>query len=102
VRGARLIGDEDVLVNSIAEVEGEEPVEANWRLRSDNGELLIVDVIVEGVSLAVSQRSQFDSVIQDQGFSGLVERLQDAAKGDGEADSLISDGPFTTTDGESG
>lgn len=43
---------------------GDEPVEVQWRVRKVAGGYKIVDVVVEGVSLIVTQRSEFASVLQ--------------------------------------
>lgn len=43
---------------------GEEPVEVQWRVRKETDGYKIVDVVVEGVSLLVTQRSEFASVLQ--------------------------------------
>ncbi len=54
------------------------PVSVNWRVRNTNGTLKIIDVIVEGVSMSVTQRSDFASVIQSGG--GKVEALLEALR----------------------
>lgn len=43
---------------------GDEPVEVQWRVRKIADGYKIVDVVVEGVSLVVTQRSEFASVLQ--------------------------------------
>ena len=43
------------------------PVNLQWRVRNKGGSLHVVDVIVEGVSMSVTQRSDFSSVIQGGG-----------------------------------
>lgn len=43
---------------------GEEPTEVQWRVRANAGTYKIIDVVVEGVSLLVTQRSEFSSVLQ--------------------------------------
>jgi len=45
----------------------------DWRLINDSGAYKINDVIIEGVSMAVTQRSEFASVVQRNG--GQVSRL---------------------------
>jgi phospholipid transport system substrate-binding protein len=52
---------------------GAPPTRVDWRVRSQGGEHKVVDVIVEGVSMAITQRSEFASVIQNNG--GQVEAL---------------------------
>lgn len=78
VRSQRTDGDSDVLVNSYI-VSGEGPdVKVDWRVRYKNGKYRIVDVIVEGVSMAMTQRSEFSAVIQKGG--GDVQVLIDHLK----------------------
>lgn len=43
---------------------GEEPTEVQWRVRKTPEGYKIIDVVVEGVSLLVTQRSEFASVLQ--------------------------------------
>lgn len=52
---------------------GAPPVQVNWRIWVANGQAKLVDVVVEGVSMAVTLRSQFASIIQNGG--GNVEAL---------------------------
>jgi phospholipid transport system substrate-binding protein len=60
------------------------PISVDWRLRREEGAWRIVDVVVEGVSLAIAQRSQFASVIRVSGgrLAGLLEKLRQATAGD--------------------
>jgi len=48
---------------------GQEPIEVQWRVRQIESALKIVDVVVEGVSLIVTQRSEFASILQHNGGS---------------------------------
>ncbi|HZA66620.1 MAG TPA: ABC transporter substrate-binding protein, partial [Geminicoccaceae bacterium] len=43
---------------------------------SDNDALVVIDVIVAGVSLIVTLRSEFSAVIERQGFDGLLAELR--------------------------
>ncbi|HYB55744.1 MAG TPA: ABC transporter substrate-binding protein [Alphaproteobacteria bacterium] len=36
----------------------------------------IIDVVVEGISMALTQRQEFASVIQREGLDGLLHELQ--------------------------
>ena len=58
---------------------GQEPIEVQWRVRQIQSALKIVDVVVEGVSLIVTQRSEFASILQHNGGSvpKLTTLLQD-------------------------
>lgn len=78
-RGARADGDKDTLVSSHI-IPGNGPeVQVDWRVRYKNGQYKIVDVIVEGVSMSVTQRSDFAAVIQRGGgdVSVLLAYLRD-------------------------
>ncbi|MBY0428587.1 MAG: ABC transporter substrate-binding protein [Alphaproteobacteria bacterium] len=43
------------------------PVKVDWRVRNKGGHQQVIDVIVEGVSMTVTQRSEFAAVIQKNG-----------------------------------
>ena len=66
-RGYRADGEKDTIVTSYI-VPGDGPeVQVDWRVRYKGGRYQIVDVIVEGVSMSVTQRSDFAAVIQRGG-----------------------------------
>ncbi len=73
ITGANPISDSETMVSSVIEQPQGEPVKVDWRVLDRGGELKIVDVLVEGVSMAISQRSEFGSVIAQNG--GDVEAL---------------------------
>jgi len=60
-------GENGAMVHSDIGTPGEEPARVQWRVRQESGGLKIVDVIVEGVSLLVTQRAEFASVLQRNG-----------------------------------
>jgi phospholipid transport system substrate-binding protein len=49
----------------------------DYRLRSKNGEWLVIDVIVEGVSLVSNYRDQFKEVLANGGPPHLLEKLKE-------------------------
>ncbi|MBM3569965.1 MAG: ABC transporter substrate-binding protein [Alphaproteobacteria bacterium] len=60
--------DGDVVVASQILRKSGPPVKIDWRLREAKaGGLRVIDVVIEGISMAVSQRSEFASVIQQGG-----------------------------------
>lgn len=67
VTGSRKEGERDILVNSVLKQDGKPDVDIDWRVRNREGTYKVVDVIVEGVSMAMTQRSDFSSVIQRGG-----------------------------------
>jgi phospholipid transport system substrate-binding protein len=74
VKSARPFGNSDVLVMSqILPTDGSDSIQVDWRVRNKGGTYKIVDVYVENVSMSVTQRSDFSSVIQRGG--GTVDVL---------------------------
>jgi phospholipid transport system substrate-binding protein len=65
------------IVHSKIDMPSSEDIRVDWRLRRTGSDFAIVDIIVEGVSMAVTQRSEFASVIQSRvGVHGLIEALR--------------------------
>ncbi len=68
VRSARLDGETDAIVTSyVLPVGSGSEIQVDWRVRRKGGQYKIIDVIVAGVSMSVTQRSDFASVIQRGG-----------------------------------
>ncbi len=69
--------DGDVVVVSNIERNGP-PVRVEWKLQPDDKTFKIVDVVVEGVSMAVTQRDDFAATIQARGgkVAGLIDALR--------------------------
>jgi len=64
VRGSRSDGDGVIVSTDVISPGSTSPLRIDWRLVSDNGTYKINDVIVEGVSMMVTQRSEFASIVQ--------------------------------------
>ncbi len=73
VGAVRGLGQKGAEVSSLIRRTEGPPFKVNWRLRYKDGGWRIVDIVVEGVSLAVSQRSEFTTIINNSG--GRVETL---------------------------
>ncbi len=76
VLAERPAGAKDVVVSTRIERPSGPPITAEWRVRVTDGRLRIIDVSIEGVSMVVTQRSEFASVIQRNGVEGLIEMLR--------------------------
>jgi len=63
-----------------------EPIEIDWRVRERDGHFKILDVIGEGISMALTLRSEYASVIKDSGgrVEGLIDRLRAQVQRDGD------------------
>lgn len=80
VKSARPVTGGDALVTSyIVPQDGGENIQVDWRVRNKSGSPKIVDVLVEGVSMSVTQRADFSSVIQ-QGGGGVDALLTNLRK----------------------
>jgi phospholipid transport system substrate-binding protein len=76
-------GKKDTMVFShIKRLDGDPPLKVNWRVRMLKGGHRIVDVMVEGISMGQTQRSEFASVIRKNGgkIEGLLSELRERAK----------------------
>ena len=76
VVGAKNLGKRDVLVLTRISRPSGPPIKAGWRVRELKNGHKILDVMVAGVSMVVTQRSEFRSVIRRQGVTGLIETLR--------------------------
>lgn len=55
---------------------GQEPVIVDYMLRVKNSDFKVFDIVVEGVSLINTQRSEFTSAVERQGLDSLIEALR--------------------------
>ncbi|MDG2318752.1 MAG: ABC transporter substrate-binding protein [Rhodospirillaceae bacterium] len=77
VRGTTPDGETGTLVDSAIVDSNGESVSVQWRLRKREEGLRIVDVIVEGVSMAITYRQEYASVIRQRGgLNGLLAMLK--------------------------
>lgn len=53
-----------------------EPIDLRYRIHFVDGKPMIFDMLAEGVSLIVTQRSEFSSYIQRKGFSAFVNKMR--------------------------
>jgi phospholipid transport system substrate-binding protein len=73
VTGSRPEGDASTLVTSQLGSDGNQPVKIDWRVAKVAGGFKITDIVVEGISMMVTQRQEFSAVIQRGG--GDIEAL---------------------------
>ncbi len=73
--GAEAIGKSDFLVTTNLRRKTGPSFKAGWRVRSIDGEYKIIDVIIEGISMAVSQRQEFAAVLKRDGIERLLQIL---------------------------
>lgn len=67
VKSARADGENDAIVLSEIVPKDGQKIKVDWRVRHKDGKFSVVDIIVEGVSMSLTHRSDFSSVIQRGG-----------------------------------
>ncbi len=78
ITGARPDQDSMLVSTDVITPGAPQPLRVDWRLINDDGAYKISDVIVDGVSMLVTQRSEFASVIQRHGgqIQGLIDLMR--------------------------
>lgn len=78
VTGSKRVSDNYVLVNSkMVSKKDNQEIKIDWRVFNINNKLVIRDLVVEGLSLAKTQREEFGSILASKGFDGLMANLND-------------------------
>ena len=77
VIGAESLGRQDILVRSRVANGGKKTVRADWRVRERESTFRILDLSVEGISMALTLRQEFQSVLRRKdGLDGLISLLK--------------------------
>ena len=54
---------------------GGQPLPIDFTMHQKDGTWKVYDIVVEGVSLVMTYRSEFDAVVKQEGIDGLIKRL---------------------------
>lgn len=74
---SQVAGKRDALVKTLILSPDRPPLHVDWRIRElKDGALVAIDLIVENVSLIVTQRSEFGAVVERRGMDGLLAELR--------------------------
>ncbi|TAE82071.1 MAG: ABC transporter substrate-binding protein [Alphaproteobacteria bacterium] len=77
----RAIGNgRSVLTMKVQSPNGGEPLIIDYKIRQSSDGFKIYDLVVEGISLISTQRSEFDSVINRKGIDFLIDALNKKAQ----------------------
>ena len=68
-------GDSDATVHNTFVRSGGKPIGFDYSMRKTEQGWKIYDIVVEGVSLVLTYRSEFDNVVKQEGVDGLIKRL---------------------------
>tara|TARA_X000000368_G_scaffold351648_1_gene292260 strand:- start:322 stop:759 length:438 start_codon:yes stop_codon:yes gene_type:complete len=81
VSSEKKLNEKYTIVSSILLATEKTPqVKLDWRIiTKDIHKPLIIDVVIEGVSLARVQREEFNSIIQNNNIDGLINNLSEFA-----------------------
>lgn len=79
VVGATTTETGDVLVETRIRRGGAEPIKTGWRMRDRDGRFVVIDLVVEGLSMAQTQRQEFTSILRSNGgrVEGLISVLKE-------------------------
>lgn len=69
-------GTKDIFVHSRVRRSGAAPLRAIWRVRPYGDEFRVVDLMVEGISMAITLRQEFAAILRRDGIDGLIAMLQ--------------------------
>lgn len=77
VTGSRSAGDLDTVVSTrILRPGGQPPIAVDWRVREAGKGHAIIDIVAEGVSMVVTQRSELTEIVSQQGIDGLLAEMR--------------------------
>jgi phospholipid transport system substrate-binding protein len=78
VVGSKKISENYVLIDSkIVSTKDKQEISVEWRVFLIDNKLIIRDLVVEGLSLARTQREEFSSIIANKGFAALIQSLKE-------------------------
>ncbi len=69
-------GATDVFVRTRIDSSKRRSLKVDWRVRRIDERYKIIDVVVEGVSMLVTQKAEFSAVLQQRGIDGLITILR--------------------------
>ena len=75
VLGSQPVGSRDMMVDTRVDRDGQS-LNASWRVRRSKGAYKIIDLMIDGVSMALSQRQEFSAIIVNGGVERLLEVLR--------------------------
>jgi phospholipid transport system substrate-binding protein len=78
VASTRKVDDQDSVVSTlISQPDSPTKYRLDWRVRKgDDGRFQVIDIVAEGVSLVLTQRSEVNSIVSSNGIDGLLAEMQ--------------------------
>lgn len=76
ITNSQQAGRSDAMVFTDILKDGKPLAAVGWRITTQKGVLKILDVKVEKISMVQTEKSQFQTVLQKEGFDGLLSQLR--------------------------
>ena len=76
VLGSRIQSNGDIMVQSRVVRPDGPPLNVDWRVRESSNGYGVIDVVVEQVSMTITYRNEFASIVSRNGVDGLIDALQ--------------------------
>ncbi|NBQ00174.1 MAG: ABC transporter substrate-binding protein, partial [Proteobacteria bacterium] len=78
---SKKINENNIIVSTkIFSKKDTQEIAVEWRIYTKDSKLLVRDLVVEGLSLARTQKEEFASIIASKGFPGLISALENFNK----------------------
>jgi len=74
-RGGKQAGNDEATVRAQFVRAGGKPLPIEFQMRKTGSTWKVFDIAVEGISLVLTYRSEFDAVVKQEGIDGLIKRL---------------------------
>ena len=83
ITAAKPVDQRDTVVSTkiFRPASGSQPIAVDWRVRSLDGRYSIIDIVAEGISMVVTQRSEVASVVSQKGMDGLIQSMRERLQG---------------------
>jgi phospholipid transport system substrate-binding protein len=83
ITSAKPVDQRDTVVSTkiFRPASGSQPIAVDWRVRNLDGRYSIIDIVAEGISMVVTQRSEVASVISQKGMDGLIQSMRERLQG---------------------
>jgi phospholipid transport system substrate-binding protein len=79
--GKEEVSDQRAVVRTMVETGRQREIPMEYRLRLSEGQWRVYDMVIAGVSLVNNYRAQFQRIIAQSSYQGLVQRLRDRQLG---------------------
>lgn len=76
VLGSVAVDERDSMVSTRIIRPAGEPIAVDWRVRNLGGRFVVIDIVAEGVSMVVTQRSEAAEIVGRSGLEGLLAEMR--------------------------